>query len=157
MTSGCRFENDVLRAIESDSWSDSLREHVATCDECSAAKNAGAWMHSFAAIDDREHILPNPSIVWLKAQLLQQTRTVDRATRPMSMVQSAAYVLVATCWAMFLTAKWNTLAAWAKTLTTSRFVIDPPIASLSMTTVFVVMLLASATAMLALHTILAED
>ncbi|HKO01598.1 MAG TPA: hypothetical protein VJ032_07900 [Thermoanaerobaculia bacterium] len=157
MTSGCRFESDVLRAIEEDSWSDSLRAHVATCDECAAAMNAGAWMHSFAAIDDREHILPNPSIVWLKAQLLQQTRTVDRATRPMSIVQSVAYVLVAACWAMLLSAKWNTLNAWAQSLTPSRFVIDPSIASLSMTTMLVVMLLASATVMLALHTILAED
>ena len=143
MTSGCPLENDDA--------------HVATCDECSAAMNAGAWMNSFAAIDDREHILPNPSIVWLKAQLLQQTRTVDRATRPMSIVQGVAYVLVAACWAMLLNAKWTALNTWAETLTPASFVINPSIASLSMTTILVVMLLTSATVMLALHTILAED
>lgn len=147
MMTGCRNEHDP--------------KHVATCDECSVATNADAWMRSFAAIDDREHMLPNPSLVYLKAQLLQQTRTVDRATRPMSYVQTGAYVAIAACWALLLMVKWNAIVALAQTLTPSRFVMaatnDPSIAQLSMTSMLVFMLLASATAMLALHTILAED
>jgi hypothetical protein len=132
-----------------------------TCDECSAAAAAGAWMQHFAAVDDREQSLPNPSIVWLKAQLLQQTRTVDRATRPMTIVQTSAYVFVAACWTMLLSWKWDAVTAWAHTLTPSRFLMtatgNATAASLTMTFFLVVALLSSATVMLALHTILAEE
>ena len=40
---GCPPEKDVLRASRDDDWSDALRAHVATCDECSAAVDAGTW------------------------------------------------------------------------------------------------------------------
>jgi hypothetical protein len=137
--------------------SDDCRCGLPTCDECSIA----AWMHDFAAIDDREHILPNASIVWLKAQLLQQTRTVDRAARPMTIVQTSAYVFVAACWTMLLSWKWDAVVAWANTLTPSRFLLtatgNSTATSLTMTFFMVVALLSSATVMLALHTILAED
>ena len=29
------------------------------------------WMKQFAAIDDRERVLPDPSVIWLKARVLQ--------------------------------------------------------------------------------------
>ena len=158
---GCRYEPEVLRAVEDDSWTDALRAHVGACDECSAATHAGSWMRSFAAFDDREHILPNPSIVYLKAQLLQQTRTLDRATRPMSIAQTSAYVFIATCWAALLSANWDTVMSWLHTLTPKGFVTtatgSAAMAQLSMTFFIVAALLASATAMLAFHTILAED
>ena len=132
-----------------------------SCDECSAAASAGAWMHHFAALDDREHILPNPSIVWLKAQLLQQTRTVDRAARPMTIVQTSAYVFVAACWTLLLSWKSSAIAAWAGSLTPSRFLMaatgNAAATSLTMTFFLVLALLSSATVMLALHTILAEE
>ncbi|MEA2571727.1 MAG: hypothetical protein QOI24_3728 [Acidobacteriota bacterium] len=132
-----------------------------TCDECSAAAAAGAWMQHFAGIDDREHILPSPAIVWLKAQLLQQTRTVDRAARPMTIVQTSAYVFVAACWTMLLSWKWDAIVAWANTLRPSHFLMTATggsnAASLTLTFFMVVALLSSATVMLALHTILAED
>ena len=164
MNDGCRYENDVLRAVRDDRWTDSLHAHAASCDECSAAEAAGAWMHRFAAIDDRQHILPNPSIVWLKAQLLQQTRTVERAARPMNAVQIAAYVIVATCWAGLLTWKWKAIEAWFGTLEPSRIFLaasganaSANAASLTLTFFLIVALLTSATVMLALHTILAEE
>jgi hypothetical protein len=118
-------------------------------------------MRDFAAIDDRDHILPNPSIVWLKAQLLQQTRTVDRAARPMTIVQTIAYGIVAFGWAVLLTWKWSAIEAWAHTLTPSHFVLaatgTTAAQSLTVTFFLVVAALSSATVMLALHTILAED
>jgi hypothetical protein len=124
-------------------------QNPATCDECAAAAAADAWMRDFAAI------------VWLKAQLLQQTRTVDRAARPMTIVQTVAYGIVAFGWAVLLTWKWSAIEAWAHTLTPSHFVLaatgTTAAQSLTVTFFLVVAALSSATVMLALHTILAED
>jgi hypothetical protein len=162
MTHGCRYEPDVIRGATDDRWNDSLRAHALSCDECAAAVAAQSWMHRFAAIDDRTHILPNPSIVWLKAQLLQQTKTVERATRPMTVVQTAAYVVVAVGWAALLTAKWSAIQLWMKSLSPAQFVVSASGAnadsvSLTMTFFTVVALLTCATVTLALHTILAEE
>jgi hypothetical protein len=155
---GCEHEKDVLRAMRDDDWNDALRAHVATCDECSAAVDAAAWMNRFAALDDREHVLPNPTIVWLKSQILQQSRTVDRATRPMNAVQLAAYVLVAGGWAAMMMTKWQAIQAWISSVSPSHVLLGASDSgSLSITFFAVVLILTSATVMLALHTILAEE
>jgi len=158
---GCRFETHVLRAMSENLWTDSLRQHVTTCNECAAAMAVGPWMLQFADGDDREHRLPDPAVLWLKAQLLQATATVDRAARPITSMQMAAYLIIAACWAALLTWKWTAIQVWMESLTPKHFMSGPvsasASASLSMTFFIGVILLASATVMVALHTILAEE
>ena len=86
----CRWEADVLRAANEDRWPDNLRRHLAECDDCTATAAVAPWMGKFAGISDREHILPDPSIVWLKAKLLQGSRDVARASRPMNVARGPA-------------------------------------------------------------------
>ena len=121
----------------------------------------GAWMQQFAALDDRKHGFPDPSALWIKAKLLQTQAAMDRATRPITRVQIAAYVIVAAGWAALLTWKWSALSAWLNSFTPSRIILDAAGAqaatSLSMTFFMALFALASVTVMLAFHTILAEE
>jgi hypothetical protein len=158
MSDSCRFEADVLRAAQTDRWTESLREHLATCDDCIATASVAPWMTKFSRISDREHILPDPQIVWLKAQLLQGTADVARISRPMNVAQVFAYLVVASGWAALLTWKWTAVQTWLRGLTPSGMVQNLARGeSLSMSFFALVFVLASMTVTLALHTIMAEE
>lgn len=157
----CAYESNVLEAAESGRWTESLRAHVASCETCEAAASVAQWMADFAKQDDREHILPDPTVVWLKAQLLGQHAAVEQASRPMHLLQVAAYVVVAAGWAALLTWKWAAIEEWMLTFSPRYFVSGAAVSggasSLSLTFFAIVVALSSLTVMLALHTILAEE
>ena len=158
MSESCRFEADVLRAAQEDRWTDALRRHIEGCDDCVAAMSVAPWMTRFSRISDREHILPDPQIVWLKAQLLQGSADVARAARPMNFIQMLAYLVVAGGWAAVLTWKWAAVQTWMRGLTPTGMVHNLARGeSLSMSFFALVFVLASMTVMLAMHTIMAEE
>jgi hypothetical protein len=153
----CAHEPNVMHAAAEDRWTESLRAHVADCADCAAAA-AAAWMSRFARISDRQHILPDPSIVWLKAQLMRGTADVARVSRPITIAQLIAYCVVAGGWAAVLTWKWKAVQAWIGSFSPSGIVHNAAGAqSLSLSFFAIVFVLASMTVMLALHTILAEE
>ena len=154
----CPLEADVLRAAASEHWTDELRAHLLRCDDCVAAVSVAPWMNQFSRISDREHILPDPAVVWLKAKLLQRNADVARVSRPLDVVQFLAYAVVAAGWAALLTWKWESVRAWLSSFTPAGIVAHTAGAgSLSMSFFALVFVLASVTVMLALHTILAEE
>lgn len=158
MSDSCRFESDVLRAAGQDRWTESLRDHIATCDQCIATASVAPWMNNFSRISDREHILPDPQIVYLKARLLQGTADVARISRPMNIAQLFAYLVVAGGWAALLTWKWGAVQTWLRGLTPSGMVQNIARGeTLSMSFFALVFVLASTTVMLAMHTIMAEE
>ena len=120
-----------------------------------------AWMQQFARIDDRRHPLPDANALWLKAKLLQSTAAMERATRPMTRVQIAAYLIVASGWAAVVTWKWNAVIAYFNGFTPAHIILGAAGAqtaqSLSLTFFAALITLASVTVMLAFHTILADE
>ena len=155
----CPHEANVLRAAKEDRWTDSLRNHLMGCEDCQATASVAPWMDRFSRISDREHILPDPAVVWLKAQLLRGTVDAARISRPMTYAQLFAYLVVGGGWAALLTWKWAAVEAWLDRLTPTGFVAATASRSESLSFSFfaIVFVLASTTVMLALHTILAED
>ncbi|HYI07688.1 MAG TPA: hypothetical protein VEK57_01345 [Thermoanaerobaculia bacterium] len=157
MSEACRYEAEVLHAAEEDRWTDALRTHLGGCDDCIAAASVAPWMSRFERISDREHMLPDPAIIWLKAKLLQGTVDTDRATRPLDLVQMLAYLVVAAGWAALLTWRWSTVELWVRSLTPSGVQDVIGAGALSMSFFALVFVLASMTVMLGLHAILAEE
>ena len=157
----CRLEPDVIAAAASGEWTSSLRTHLGSCADCAAAAEVGPWMMDFARLEDREHILPDPAVLWLKAKLTQSNAVMQRAAMPITRLQIAAYLAVAACWAAILTWKWNAIQAWVSSLTPSHMVLASAsaqtTASLSVSFFAMVVVLASATVFVAMHTILAEE
>ena len=158
MSAVCRFEPEVLHASVEDRWNESLRRHLLECDDCVEAAAAAPWLTRFAKVGDREHLLPDPQIVWLKAQLLQGTSDVARLSGPINFVQLVSYLVVAGGWAALLTWKWNVVEAWLTRLTPTGIMQNVARGeSLSVTFVALMLVLATMTVTLALHTILAEE
>jgi hypothetical protein len=152
-----RHEVHVRRAAAQDQWTDALREHVKTCADCAAAAAATPFMKRLAAIDDRARALPDPAVLWLKAQIFRGTALAERATRPLNVAQIVAYLVVAAGWASVLTWKWADLQRWILGFTPAGMVQSVSANPLSLTFMLAIVVLASMTVMLALHTILAED
>jgi hypothetical protein len=161
MTTECRFEPNVIDAVTNDAWTESLRAHVATCEDCTAAAEVAPWMSRFSGLDEREHILPDPAVLWLKAKLLQTSAFVERASLPITRLQIAAYLIIAACWAALLTWKSSALQVWINHLSPGRMILGAAdaetTASLSFSVLFAIIVLATATLGLAMHTILAEE
>jgi len=161
MTTECPFEPNVLDAVTNDAWTESLRAHVAACDDCAAAAEVAPWMTRLSGLDEREHILPDPAVLWLKAKLLQSKAVVERASLPITRLQIAAYLVIAACWAALLTWKSSALQLWISHFSPGHMVLGTTGAeatrSLSLGVLFVVVMLASATVGVAMHTILAEE
>jgi hypothetical protein len=157
----CRLEPDAIRAAATGEWTTSLREHVANCADCTAAAEVGPWMEEFARVDDREHVLPDPAVLWLKAKLLQSNTAMHRAALPITRIQIASYLAVAACWAALLTWKWSAVQAWVNSITPSHIMLASAgaeaTASLSVSFFALIVMLSSATVFVAMHTILAED
>lgn len=154
----CPFEHDVLLAAREERWTDSLRRHLTECEECVEAAAVAPWMSRFSRIGDRERPLPNPQIVWLKAQLLQGSAEVARVSRPMNFAQLVAYLVVAGGWTALLTWKWAAVQTWLRGFTPTGILQNVATGeTLSMSFFGLLVVLASMTAMLALHTIMAEE
>lgn len=158
MSAGCRYESAVLRAAEEDRWTEALRAHLSECDDCVATASVAPWMDRFARISDREHILPDPSVVWLKAKLLQVSADATRVSRPIDMVQFIAYAIVAAGWAGLVMWRWADIERWIRSFTPTGIIQSAVRAEqVSLSVLAIVFVLGSMTVMLALHTILAED
>jgi hypothetical protein len=160
MTTECRFEANITDAVMDGSWTESLRTHVASCEDCAAAAEVAPWMASFSALDEREHILPDPVVLWLKAKLLRSTAAVEQAAMPITRLQIAAYLIIAACWAALLTWKSSALQVWINHLSPGHVVFGSAAsssASLSLSVLFALIVLATATLGVAMHTILAEE
>ena len=119
------------------------------------------WMKRFAAIDDRTPRLPDPNTLWVKAKLMQSTAAMERASRPLTRFQIAAYLIVAGGWSAMVTWKWSALSAWINSFTPAHIILGAAGAqtanSLSLTVIMALVALGSVTVMLAFHTILAEE
>jgi hypothetical protein len=161
MMTQCPFEPNVVDAVSNDAWTESLRAHVASCDDCAAAAEVAPWMARFSGLDEREHILPDPAVLWLKAKLLQSNAAVERASLPITRLQIASYLIIAACWAALLTWKSSTLQAWINHFSPGHMILGAAgaetSASLSLSVLFAIIVLASATVGVAMHTILAEE
>jgi hypothetical protein len=158
---GCPMERDVVQAAANDAWPDALRSHITTCEECAAAAAVSGWMQSFAETDLRDRRLPDPSVLWLKAHLLRSSAAVERASRPITNLQIGAYLLLAAGWAALLTTKWSAIQTWMHGFTPAAIVSKAAGASMSTSIsaplILTVIVLASLTVTVALHTILAEE
>ena len=158
MSDPCPHEQAVMSADRDGSWTTALRTHVADCETCAAASSVGGWMKRFSALSERQHALPDPSVVWLKAQLMRAPLDAARASRPLNVIQMMAYFAVAAGWAAMLTWKWNAVMTLLSRLTPAGLVASAARAeTLSISFFATLLVLGSVTVMVALHTIIAEE
>lgn len=159
MNEACRHETHVIRAAVENRWTDALRDHVKTCEDCAIAALAAPFMTRLSKVDARQKSLPDPGVVWLKAQLLGGSAVADRIARPLNIIQMIAYGVVAAGWVALMTWKWGDLQRWLGSLTPSGVAegLGGTGAGLSGGVLMMLIVLSTVTVVVAFHTILAEE
>lgn len=76
----CERESEVIRAVRSDKWDDSLRSHAQACLVCAEALRVHAAMISLMNSEQIPPV-PDPKLVWLKAQFADRQRRSTIITR----------------------------------------------------------------------------
>lgn len=76
-TEPCRHESAVIEAAQSEEWSESLRAHARVCTECAESVRVAVWMGSVARRLGRNRPAPDPTYIWLKAEI--ERRAEDAA------------------------------------------------------------------------------
>jgi hypothetical protein len=158
VSDACRFERDTIAAASSGKWTESLRDHVKSCADCTATSSVAGWMDRLGRTDERQRKLPDPSVVWLKSQILRGSAVAERVSRPVTIVQVVAYLTVAAGWAGFLTWKWPVVNRWMSGFSAEHIAVHAASSGgVSIGVLVTLFLLSSITVVVGLHTILAED
>jgi hypothetical protein len=74
----CVHETAVLNARRSNSWDDNLLRHFYECSTCQDAVRAAQWIQNAAALP-QVTLLPDPDVVWIRANVLSREREASRA------------------------------------------------------------------------------
>jgi hypothetical protein len=70
----CPHEAAVVEAARTRVWSDGLRAHVSKCADCSDTARLTAWIGDAATRLGRGQPAPEPTYIWLRAQLERRAR-----------------------------------------------------------------------------------
>ncbi len=107
---GCPKEPDVLRAAKAGAWPDELRAHAAGCAIChDVALVAGALavVRHGQAVGGSD--VEDASVVWRRAQLRARPMKLERATRPIAVIEAVALTSAAAVVILLLAQGWSEL------------------------------------------------
>ena len=79
---GCPQEVRVLAAIRTGQWDEALEAHTAGCPACGEVALVSGTLRTFARKAEGRNRLPDPYLVWLKAQLTERQVTSHRKSKP---------------------------------------------------------------------------
>jgi hypothetical protein len=120
----CPREEEVLRAVRSNSPDAALRAHTAACAACRETALVSGFLARLAAASPSETALADPGRILQRARfldkLMREQALIERATRPVLVAEALfqAALVGAVIWLGFF----GTLGA---TLSTSRWLADP--------------------------------
>lgn len=153
----CELEDEILRLTQAAGISDAARRHLMECEVCRNTVAADAFVREFAAQPIEERRLPDATLIWLKAQLLQSDGAIFQLRQSLSIVHTIAFGLVALAWALLLSWKWTALSAFFTHAADMGAIVSALHAQLfSIPFVLTIIVLSCATVGLAFHSAMAE-
>ena len=105
----CSCEQAVLVAVRTQEWTEALRAHFSTCSFCQEAVQVAASMESLAGEPNVFRLLPDASLIWLKAQLAQRRASVAKALKPVETFRRIAWVVYGVAFIFGLLMEWSRL------------------------------------------------
>jgi predicted anti-sigma-YlaC factor YlaD len=106
----CSEEPDILAAAaDGRELPPALSAHLASCASCREQVDAVAFVRGLAATPDATHPLPDPAVIWWKAQLLRRWQAERVASAPIERMRWAELAAGFACLAVFLVWQWQAL------------------------------------------------
>jgi predicted anti-sigma-YlaC factor YlaD len=88
-----------------------LAAHLASCPSCREQVEAAAFVRRLADTPDAPHPLPDPAVIWWKAQLLRRWQAERSASAPIERMHWIELAAGLASLAAFLAWQWKTLAS----------------------------------------------
>jgi hypothetical protein len=155
MTPQCPSDAEIAAGIAS--RDESILEHLESCEACRDASIAAEFMEQLSGTPLVEHPVPDPALIWLKAQLLRTQAAEQRASERIIWTQSLTYGFVAISWATLLSLKWKAILLLFTTLDLAHLLRPGSLAAGSMSLIYILAALVGVTLVVTLHTALAEE
>jgi len=106
----CSEEPDILVAAASGrALSASLAAHLASCPSCREQAEAVTFVRGLAETPDAPHQLPDPAVIWWKAQLLRRWQAERAASAPIERMRWIELAAGLASLAVFLVWQWRGL------------------------------------------------
>lgn len=152
------IEREVLEASRTGRIPESLESHLTTCASCAETASVAGFMRKLAGAE-KDAPLPDPGILWLKAQLLQNRQLHEQTSQALSRVQKTTWIVIGTCWAAVLAWKWETVSSWLNDASVSRLIMSSISEGDGISLPFMLLLagLMGVTALFAAHSVLADE
>lgn len=117
----CDKQSSLLEAAAAGHETDpAVVDHLAGCPSCREAVEAICWMRRMADTTAEAHALPNPDVIWWKAQLLRRWDAERRAAAPIERMHKAELIAGLASFAGFLVWQWSGLMTMFSSLSLSR-------------------------------------
>ena len=113
----CDREPAVRAMVRSGQDDPTLQEHLARCEACRLTADLTAWMIRLAEQPAESVHLPDPGMLWWKAQLLQRWDAQRRATEPIEKGQQLQVGVGVVGCGVLAVWLWPHLQQWAARLT----------------------------------------
>jgi hypothetical protein len=85
----CPQESAVRRAVDSDGWTETLRQHVSECGRCGEVVQVTRFMKGAARAMENA-VVPGARAMWVSIQFAERQRLAERARRPVRLAWSFA-------------------------------------------------------------------
>ncbi len=98
----CRYENEMIRALQGGALSESLMEHQKVCADCRDAVGVAQALRRDASDLAARHTPPPSAQVWAAAERHRRMAALERATRFVSALKIAGlvYAVVLALWGL---------------------------------------------------------
>lgn len=87
----CAWEEKIAAANRSGHWSDELLAHIADCRRCEEVALVSGYLCESSAAAGADIALPNPGLIWSKAQVAANAAAIERALRPIVWARRFAF------------------------------------------------------------------
>lgn len=113
----CSYEKELTQALKDGHWPEGcgleLRAHVGACDNC---RDLVLVTRTFQlARSESEHAVPcgSPSLLWWRAQLRRQYAATERVSRPITVAQTFAWLVIVLVGIVFVASQYRHGLHWA--------------------------------------------
>ena len=123
----CPHEDAIVRASTSGQWTEELRAHRDGCLTCAELTLVTAAMAADAeALLSDPRPLPDPTVIWVRAQLAEREEILKKATRGIVVVQRAAMAVVIAVLLAFAPTMWRAISSVASAFQNNAPALEVP-------------------------------
>ncbi len=152
----CSWEAKIIEHVRNGNSDANVDAHLSICEECRVIPATTRALAEVAR-DGLTMVLPDPGLLWLRAQLVSRQERERRLLQPLTIAQRVAWFGVTMCWAAIFTLKWPVILGWITNLDGEAVLETLIAAGRSPSQSLVVLGLLAATAVLTVHGVFAEE